>query len=261
MPRSTHSRDWIEARLKTVYDLMAKGFPGLDTCVILPDQVRPRPAPTNGSLPSHPIVYLIACLRGFLLSFRSRIYSPLVPSLPHRPTLPPSLTHSIPSLHLPRASLSRLTLIHPSCPQGSHVFLAVQELQAIFTSNLELAAIESLAAERKEMELHPLDIVPIDVECPPVLRTRCWDAVTCQGLPPGSFENIVLGGTFDRLHKGHKLLLAMSCLAATKRLLIGVSHGALCENKTLKELITPFSQRRERLSHYLQRIRPSLRYE
>jgi hypothetical protein len=137
----------------------------------------------------------------------------------------------------------------------------VQELQAIFTSNLELAAIESLAAERKEMELHPLDIVPIDVECPPVLRARCWDAATCQGLPPGSFENIVLGGTFDRLHKGHKLLLAMSCLAATKRLLIGVSHGALLENKTLEEMITPFSQRRERLSQYLRRIRPSVRYE
>jgi len=184
-----------------------------------------------------------------------------LPFLPLPPSPAPSLSRSLTSLHLPQASISRLTLIHPPCLQGSHVFQAVQELQAIFTSNLELAAIESLAAERKEMELHPLDIIPIDVECPPVLRARCWDAATCQGLPPGSFENIVLGGTFDRLHKGHKLLLAMSCLAATKRLLIGVSHGALCENKTLKELITPFSQRRERLSHYLQRIRPSLRYE
>lgn len=53
----------------------------------------------------------------------------------------------------------------------------------------------------------------------------------------------------------------MSCLAARKRLLIGVSEGALLDDKTLGDLMTSFSQRQERLTHYLQSTRPCLKYE
>ena len=128
MPRSTHSRDWIEARLKTVYDLMAKGFPGLDTCVILPDQVPPRPTPTNvpPSL-THPCV--IHCLLAMLssqesmlnpLDFRSLPPSSFrFPSPPSPPSLPPSLPLPLPNFLAPPSSLPLSSHTHPTAvPPG-----------------------------------------------------------------------------------------------------------------------------------------------
>lgn len=36
-------------------------------------------------------------------------------------------------------------------------------------------------------------------------------------------DNVVLGGTFDRLHVGHKILLSEAALRAKKRLVVGVT--------------------------------------
>jgi dephospho-CoA kinase len=179
---SAFSRDRIESRLKGVFDTMCKGFPMLDTRILLP-------------------------------------------------------------------------------AEGSHVAKFVPELEAIFSTEQESAAVQSLLHERIQMGLHSLERIPMDAPCPDALQARCWDGETCKNLPAGACDDVVLGGTFDRLHDGHKLLLSMSCLAAKKRLLIGVSAGALLVGKTLGDLMTPFDQRRERLTHYLQSTRPCVNYE
>ncbi|XP_002131624.2 bifunctional coenzyme A synthase [Ciona intestinalis] len=49
--------------------------------------------------------------------------------------------------------------------------------------------------------------------------------------------NVVIGGTFDIIHSGHKVLLSEAALLANKRLLIGVTDGKMLERKTLHELI------------------------
>ncbi|KAH0626806.1 hypothetical protein JD844_002031 [Phrynosoma platyrhinos] len=79
--------------------------------------------------------------------------------------------------------------------------------------------------------------------------------------PLQSYSDIVVGGTFDRLHCGHKILLSVSCMLAENRLLVGVSDKDLLKNKMLKELILPFEQRVAQLSEFLVDIKPSLRYE
>ena len=40
---------------------------------------------------------------------------------------------------------------------------------------------------------------------------------------PLSFESVAVGGTFDRLHVGHRLLLAATALVSTKHVYIGVT--------------------------------------
>lgn len=40
-----------------------------------------------------------------------------------------------------------------------------------------------------------------------------------------TYKNVVLGGTFDRLHNGHKILLSEAALRCTERLTVGVTDA------------------------------------
>lgn len=47
-----------------------------------------------------------------------------------------------------------------------------------------------------------------------------------QSLMP--FKNVALGGTFDRLHAGHRLLLAAAAAVCSSSLYVGVAGASLC---------------------------------
>lgn len=48
-----------------------------------------------------------------------------------------------------------------------------------------------------------------------------------------TYNDVVVGGTFDRLHGAHKTLLNFSCLLANRRFLIGVCDKAMLKSKWL----------------------------
>ncbi|XP_018597432.1 bifunctional coenzyme A synthase isoform X1 [Scleropages formosus] len=79
--------------------------------------------------------------------------------------------------------------------------------------------------------------------------------------PLQTYSDVVVGGTFDRLHGAHKTLLNISCLLANKRFVIGVCDKELLKNKVLKELIEPYDLRVQKLKEFLQDVKPSLQYE
>lgn len=74
------------------------------------------------------------------------------------------------------------------------------------------------------------------------------------------YSNVVLGGTFDCIHDGHKILLSEALLRCTKRLTVGVADGPLLKNKTLKELIEPCEVRIHNVKNLLNDLDPSVEY-
>ncbi|XP_032566931.1 bifunctional coenzyme A synthase [Chiroxiphia lanceolata] len=75
------------------------------------------------------------------------------------------------------------------------------------------------------------------------------------------FLDVAVGGTFDRLHGAHRLLLSACCLLARRRLLAGVADGDLLRHKVLPELIEPYELRAAKLREFLEDVKPSLSYD
>ncbi|XP_013194903.1 bifunctional coenzyme A synthase isoform X2 [Amyelois transitella] len=71
---------------------------------------------------------------------------------------------------------------------------------------------------------------------------------------------VALGGTFDRLHNGHKILLSEAALRATKHLTVGVTDVNMIQSKKLWELIEPIEKRIKAVLDFLTDINPGLEY-
>lgn len=72
------------------------------------------------------------------------------------------------------------------------------------------------------------------------------------------YTDIAMGGTFDRIHQGHRLLLTQAALVATNRVLVGVANGPLLTNKTLTELVKPIDIRISQITDILHDCKPEL---
>ena len=75
------------------------------------------------------------------------------------------------------------------------------------------------------------------------------------------FTVVAVGGTFDHLHSGHKILLSVASLLCKKRLLIGVSEAHLLQSKQYLSQIQHFSERKETILSFVQRFRHNLQVD
>ncbi|EJW71670.1 hypothetical protein WUBG_17424 [Wuchereria bancrofti] len=69
--------------------------------------------------------------------------------------------------------------------------------------------------------------------------------IECNRTIEKSYDAVVLGGTFDRLHNGHKLLLSRAVMAASERIICGITCGDMIKSKISNDLAELQSIRRE----------------
>lgn len=79
-----------------------------------------------------------------------------------------------------------------------------------------------------------------------------------RGAEPQRHSRVVLGGTFDRLHGGQKLLLSRAAQMCSARLSVGHTSDEMHATKLLGELIEPLDVRTERVRDFLSDIAPQL---
>ncbi|GAA5910056.1 hypothetical protein JCM8208_000941 [Rhodotorula glutinis] len=75
---------------------------------------------------------------------------------------------------------------------------------------------------------------------------------------PPTYPVVALGGTFDHLHAGHKILLTMAASLCTSRLVVGVSDDHLLVNKKYKHLLEPIDVRMRNVRRFVELVRPAV---
>lgn len=72
---------------------------------------------------------------------------------------------------------------------------------------------------------------------------------------------MILGGTFDHLHNGHKKLLSLAVSICARRMVVGVTCDQMLVNKSNAELIEPLARRKQRVREYVAFLKPQLALE
>lgn len=70
-----------------------------------------------------------------------------------------------------------------------------------------------------------------------------------------------LGGTFDHLHDGHKILLTVAAFLTSERLIVGLTVEELLINKKYKDIVQDFDTRKENVVNFLNTFKPRLSIE
>ena len=87
---------------------------------------------------------------------------------------------------------------------------------------------------------------------PKYLISNIKDQISKIQIKDQKFKHVVLGGTFDKFHLGHKKLLEKA-FEVGKKVIIGIATEEIYKNKFLSETIESFSERKKSVSEFLKK--------
>jgi len=76
-----------------------------------------------------------------------------------------------------------------------------------------------------------------------------------------AYRYVVLGGSFDHLHAGHKILLTMAVWLSTERLLCGITGQELLHRKRAANQLESIDVRSQKVLEFLKLVDAKLKYE
>ena len=120
--------------------------------------------------------------------------------------------------------------------------------------------VERINESRRKLNMSELKFCS-DLVLPAASREEEEEKEKMKKDEQNTYANVCLGGTFDRLHAGHKILLTKACLVATQRVVVGVtdySNSPKLGSKTLSGFMQPVEIRSELVRHFMSSIAPHL---
>jgi len=84
---------------------------------------------------------------------------------------------------------------------------------------------------------------------------------TVPGSDPSTYPVVALGGTFDHLHAGHKILLSMAAWIADEKVIVGVTDDALLAKKDNRDVLESLPERIQGVRRFMELFKPSLVYD
>ena len=142
------------------------------------------------------------------------------------------------------------------------------DVEALLALEEETAALTELNDRRSQLGLAPVALCALPQACRSsdgpsgggaVLGTAASE--DADAAPIGAHDSVCVGGTFDRLHAGHKVLLSAAALLARNRLVVGVADGPLLRKKPLRPMIEPLEQRAAAVAAFVRSVRPGIECE
>lgn len=79
-----------------------------------------------------------------------------------------------------------------------------------------------------------------------------------RGVPVAVHDEACLGGTFDRLHAGHKLMFGVAAIVCAKKLHVGLTDIGMLRSKKHCEMIQSFEDRRDAVLRCMASMNPGL---
>jgi cytidyltransferase-like protein len=76
--------------------------------------------------------------------------------------------------------------------------------------------------------------------------------------PLKEYKVVTVGGTFDRLHIGHQILLLYAALSASETIHIGVTADWLLTNKKYNQVIQKMAVRMNSVIEFVKTLNPAL---
>jgi phosphopantetheine adenylyltransferase len=147
-----------------------------------------------------------------------------------------------------------------------HRMLAIPHAEAYVVAGCEALNEGRLARLRSSLELPPLETIELQTNFPRVLLSAAREsdekaspAASSPHVPEPTvlrFADVVLGGTFDHVHAGHKVMLTVAALLSARSLLIGLSEQELLSKKNFAQALETFDQRRASLLALLPLLNP-----
>ena len=97
----------------------------------------------------------------------------------------------------------------------------------------------------------------------PAARPKNWEDGAVFGdfardAIAGRYHNVAVGGTFDRLHAGHRLLLAAAALACDGKVWLGITTDAMLSKKERRAMIADYATREVAAKEFLLDVNPSI---
>lgn len=79
-----------------------------------------------------------------------------------------------------------------------------------------------------------------------------------QSVDQDKYKVSAVGGTFDHIHDGHKILLTIAAFLTSKKLIVGLTDEELLIHKEFKECMEPFAKREDNVLDFLHLLKPQL---